>query len=474
MEKTIHFAVVPGIGYSHLIPILQFSKRLVELHKEFHVTCLIPSLGSPPSASKTFLETLPSSINCTFLPPVETKDLPQGITTEIQMQLTVTLSLPSLHQALKSLSLRTPLVALVVDSQAAEALKFAQEFNMLSYIFFPSAATTLSLHLYLPKLDKETSCEYRELPEPIKVPGCVPLHGRDLYTPAQDRSSQTYKLLLQRVKRFGCADGVLINSFLELETGPIRALTEEGSGNPPVYPVGPIIQTGTRSCDDAKGLDCLAWLDKQQPCSVLYVSFGSGGTLSQEQIVELALGLELSNHKFLWVVRAPSTSASAAYLSAQNNVDPSQFLPHGFLERITKEQGMVIPSWAPQIQILSHSSVGGFLSHCGWNSTLESVVKGMPLITWPLFAEQRMNAVLLSEGLKVGLRPRVNENGLVERVEVAEVIKCLMEGEEGGRLRKRMKELKEAATNALKENGSSIKTLSQLTLKWRNLALENN
>jgi hydroquinone glucosyltransferase len=211
-------------------------------------------------------------------------------------------------------------------------------------------------------------------------------------------------------------------------------------------------------------------LDKQQSCSVLYVSFGSGGTLSEEQIVELALGLELSNHKFLWVVRAPSSSANSAYLSAQNDVDPSQFLPSGFLER-TKEKGLVIPSWAPQIQILSHRSVGGFLSHCGWNSILESVIHGVPLIAWPLFGEQRMNAVLLSEGLKVGLRPRVHENGIVERVEVSKVIKCLMEGEEGRNLRKRINELKEVANSALQENGSSTKTISQLALKVEKFGL---
>jgi hydroquinone glucosyltransferase len=211
-------------------------------------------------------------------------------------------------------------------------------------------------------------------------------------------------------------------------------------------------------------------LDKQEPCSVLYVSFGSGGTLSREQIVELALGLELSNHKFLWVVRAPNSSADDAYLSAQDDVDPSQFLPSGFLER-TKEQGMVIPSWAPQIQILSHRSVGGFLSHCGWNSILESVMHGVTIITWPLFAEQRMNAVFLSKGLKVGLRPRVHENGIVERVEVSKVIKCLMEGEEGRNLRKRINELKEVANSALQENGSSTKTISQLALKVEKFGL---
>ncbi|KAJ1395406.1 UDP-glycosyltransferase family, conserved site [Sesbania bispinosa] len=110
--------------------------------------------------------------------------------------------------------------------------------------------------------------------------------------------------------------------------------------------------------------------------------------------------------------------------------------------RESRNKVLVIPTWAPQIQILSHSSIGGFLSHCGWNSVLESVLHGVPLITWPLFAEQRMNAVLLSDGLKVGLRPRVNENGIVERVEIAKVIECLMEGEESGKLSKRMKEFK--------------------------------
>jgi hydroquinone glucosyltransferase len=357
----------------------------------------------------------------------------------------------------------------VVDSLSTEALDLAKQFNMLSYVYFPPSATTLSTYFYLLKLDKETSCEYRELPEPIQVPGCVPFHGRDLVDQAQDRSNQTYKFLLQRVKRFCSVDGILINSFLEIEKGPIEALREEGSGNPAVYPVGPIIQMETKSSDDVNGFECLTWLDKQEPCSVLYVSFGSGGTLSQEQIVELALGLELSNHKFLWVVRAPNSSADDAYLSAHDDVDPSQFLPSGFLER-TKTQGMVIPSWAPQIQILSHRSVGGFLSHCGWNSILESVIHGVPLIAWPLFAEQRMNAVLLSEGLKVGLRPRVHENGIVERVEVSKVIKCLMEGEDGRNLRKRVNQLKEAANNALKEDGSSSKTISQLALKLRNLA----
>ncbi|CAJ1948892.1 unnamed protein product [Sphenostylis stenocarpa] len=326
---------------------------------------------------------------------------------------------------------------MVVDAFAYEALDLAQEFNMLSYFYFPSSATTLSTDFYLPKLDQETSCEYRDLPHPIQVPGCVRFYGRDLGSVVQDRKSEDYKMVLEICKRYLCAEGIIVNSFLALETGPLRALRDEGRAYPPAYAVGPLVKTGTDS--------------------------------AQEQINELACGLELSNHKFLWVVRAPNNADNSVYLSEQKWVDPVQFLPSGFLER-TKEQGVFIPSWAPQIEVLRHSSVGGFLTHCGWNSTLESVVHGVPLITWPLFAEQRMNAVVLCEGLKVGVRPRVSENGLVEREEIVEVIKYLMEGEEGRQMGKRMKELAVSATNALKEDGSSTKTLSELAQLWTNLA----
>ncbi|KAL9303534.1 hypothetical protein ACSQ67_020797 [Phaseolus vulgaris] len=474
MAKTTHIVVIPSAGFSHFVPIIHFSKRLVQLHPHIHISCIIPMLGSLPAAAKPILQTLPPNISTIFLPPVNLHDLPQGLPAVVQIQLAMRHSMPSIHHTLQSVTSNTPHVAMVVDSFAAVALDLAHEFNMLSYVYFPISATTLSMHLNLPRLDKETTCEYRNLPHPIKLPGCVPFHGRDIYAQAQDRTSELYKMSLKRYTRCRAVDGIFVNSFLALEKGPITALKEERRGYPRVYPVGPLVQQSGDDDDDAKGLEhCITWLDTQKVGSVLYVSFGSGGTLSREQMNELAYGLELSNHKFLWVVRAPNnTKADAAYLGGHNNVDPLQFLPCGFLER-TKEQGLIVPSWAPQVQVLSHSAVGGFLSHCGWNSSLESVVHGVPLITWPLYAEQRMNSVVLSEGLKVGVRPRVSEKGLVERVEIVQVIKCLMEGKEGREMQKRMKELKEEATIALKEEGSSTKTLSDLAEMWKKLAWEN-
>lgn len=325
----------------------------------------------------------------------------------------------------------------------------------------------LSLFLLLPELDSQVSCEFREMDEPVQLPGCVPVHGKDLLDPVQDRKNDAYKWLLHHTKRYPLAEGIFVNTFNELEEGAVQALQQLGPGKPPVYPVGPLVQIGARE-GSTDGSECVKWLDEQPIGSVLFVSFGSGGTLSYDQIIELAHGLEMSEQRFLWVVRAPNEEiANATYFNSdQLENDPLAFLPKGFLER-TQGRGLVIHSWAPQVKVLSHGSTGGFLTHCGWNSILESVVYGVPLIAWPLYAEQKMNAVMLIEDLKVALRPTPNENGLFGRGEIARVVKGLMEGEQGKKMRNKMKELKDAACKVLCEDGSSTKALAEVALKWR-------
>lgn len=369
----------------------------------------------------------------------------------------------------KSLKATTRLAAMVVDLFGTDAFEVAKEFNIYPFIFYPSTAMALSLFLYLPKLDGFTTCEYRDLPELVRMPGCIPIHGSELLDPVQDRKNDAYKWLLYHAKRYRLAEGIMVNSFKELEPGPLSVLQE---GNPPIYPVGPLVNMGTaRDCVDESG--CLEWLDGQPHGSVLYICFGSGGTLSSVQITELALGLELSEQRFLWILRSPNDENSCATffnLNAPN--DPLAYLPKGFLER-TKGLGIVLPSWGPQSQILSHGSTGGFLTHCGWNSTLESVVNGIPLIAWPLYAEQKMNAALLTTDVKVALRPKSNKNGIVERVEIATIVRNLMEGEEGKQLRSRMRNLKDAAAKTLSADGKSTKVLTDLTQKWKKKASGN-
>ncbi|XP_015887635.2 hydroquinone glucosyltransferase-like [Ziziphus jujuba] len=468
MKKKSHIAIFPSPGFSHLIPFVEFAKRLVLQHNNFHVTCIIPTDGPPSKATKAIVESLPTSIDSIFLPPVNF----DGIAPGLQVFLTATRSLPSLRHVLESLVSKTHLSAFLTDMFGTDTLDVAKEFNIPPFIFFPSPATALSLLMITPKLDETVCCEFRDLPEPVEIPGSIPIHGKDLPQPYQDRKSEMYKRLINLAKQLNQVEGIGVNTFTDMEYGAIKALqAQQGEPNsvisPPVYPIGPIIQTGS-SGTEANGSECLTWLDNQPRGSVLYVSFGSRGTLSAEQLKVLALGLEMSGQKFLWVVRGPNELPSAAYLNGQGDFDPSEVLPNGFLER-TKGQGLVVASWAPQIEILRHGSTGGFLTHCGWSSTLEGVLFGKPLITWPLFAEQHMNAIMLVEVLKVALRPKANENGLVEREEIAKVVRDLIEGEEGKRLGQRMNDLKDAANRALSKDGSSTRALSELASKWQNV-----
>ncbi|EOA23114.1 hypothetical protein CARUB_v10003907mg [Capsella rubella] len=464
--KAPHVAIIPSPGMGHLIPLVEFAKRLVHRHG-FTVTFFIGGEGPPSKAQRTVLASLPSSISSVFLPPVDLTDIPASDGIETRITLTVTRSNPELRKHFNSFKAEGRLPkALVVDLFGTDAFDVAEEFHVSPYIFYPSTANVLSFFLHLPKLDETVSSEFRELTEPVEFPGCVPLTGKDFLDPAQDRKNEAYKWLLHNTKRYKEAEGILVNSFFELEPNALKALQEPGLDKPPVYPVGPLVSIGQQESKQTEESKCLKWLDNQPLGSVLYVSFGSGGTLTFEQLNELALGLADSEQRFLWVIRTPSGTANSSYFDSHSRNDPLSFLPPGFLER-TKDRGFVLPSWAPQAQVLAHPSTGGFLTHCGWNSSLEGIVSGVPLIAWPLFAEQKMNAVLLTEDIRAALRARAGEDGIVRREEVARVVKGLMEGEEGKGVRNKMKELKEGASRVLKDDGSSTKALSLVALKWK-------
>ncbi|KAI3982146.1 hypothetical protein MKX01_019052 [Papaver californicum] len=461
MEETLeslhpHIIIFPSPGMGHFIPLVEFAKRLV-LNHSISIKFTIPTeTNSPPSeAQKSVLDSLPGSIDCIFLTPVNLSDLPNDAPGASRIALTVNRSLSCLSDLIKTITSTHHVVALVVDIFGTSALDVANEFNITTYIFSPSTAMCLSLYFHLPDMDQAYSCEYRDVPHPIQIPGCVPIWGTDLSNPLEDRKSESYKRIVQYWRRLTMAAGILLNSFEDLEPGPIKALNGKQWDNPPVYPIGPLIRMGV-SDDGCDASGCLKWLDNQPLCSVLFISFGSAGTLSNEQLTELALGLEMSEHKFLWVLRSPNDkSAEANYSNSQSVGDPFEFLPNGFLDR-TKMSG------------LFHRSTGGFLTHCGWNSTLESVIHGIPLITWPLFAEQKMNAVMLTDDLKVALRPKENKYGIIGRDEICRCVKGVMEGEEGNKLRSKMGDLKGAAASSLSEGGSSFKSLAEVANKWKN------
>ncbi|GER42245.1 UDP-glucose glucosyltransferase [Striga asiatica] len=193
---------------------------------------------------------------------------------------------------------------------------------------------------------------------------------------------------------------------------------------------------------------CLDWLDRQEPDSVMFVSFGTTSCFTDEQIEEIAIGLERSRHKFVWALR----DADKGDIFRGEIREP--VLPEGFEERV-KGRGMVVREWAPQLEILANRGTGGFLSHCGWNSCVESMSMGVPVAAWPVHSDQLVNAVLLTKVLKVGIEVRERTCGpiVVPSGVVAEAVGRLMGSGEGDEIRERAKELGVSLRSYVKEGG---------------------
>lgn len=280
------------------------------------------------------------------------------------------------------------------------------------------------------------------------------------------------------------AFGVVVNSFYELEPKYVEYFkTVLGKK---AWPVGPVSLCNRNNADktergqaasvDEQSLrNCLSWLDSKEPNSVVYISFGSLARLPPAQLVEIAHGLEASAHNFIWVV-------GKIFRCAQNEGrvgDDENWIPLGFEERMMEmKRGILIRGWAPQILMLEHGAVGGFMSHCGWNSTLESVSAGVPMMTWPLSAEQFYNEKLITDvlgiGVQVGSKEWVSWNAereeLVGREKVEAVVSRVMGGgEEAEEMRKQARALAEKARRAVEEGGSSYEGVDALISELKSL-----
>ncbi|XP_020105799.1 hydroquinone glucosyltransferase-like [Ananas comosus] len=468
-QRRPHVVLLSSPGMGHVIPLADFAVRLAAAHG-FSVTLLTFSNFDSP-AHAALLASLPSdSVTSVSLPSISLSDLPPDSPVDVHLCALLDRCLPVLRDAF--LSFQNPAAAFVCDLFGSNTLPLVRELGVPGYIFFAPSLTMLTLGLHLPRLDETIDVDFEDLPDPVRLPGCVALRGTDLPDPFLKKSHPAYAPFVRIMSKYSDAAGILVNSFEEMEPEVLKAIREEEqveAGRPPVHLVGPMVRSGSDETDES---GCLEWLDRQPADSVLFVSFGSGGSLSTEQMQEMALGLEASGQRFLWVVRRPSDKEkNAAFFTTGNKDDASNYLPEGFLER-TKDLGRMVPSWAPQVSVLAHPATGGFFSHCGWNSTLESTVHGVPMIAHPLYAEQRLNAVLLAEAVGITIRPRAREPyGVVGREEIAAAVKELMQGEKGKALRHRAKELQEAAARALAQrDGSSYKALQGLANKWKERA----
>lgn len=230
-------------------------------------------------------------------------------------------------------------------------------------------------------------------------------------------------------------------------------LLGRGSKQWAIGPLHPIASSATNDDDDQNNMmnchECLKWLDKQEPNSVILVSFGTTTSFSIEQIKELAIGLEKSQHKFIWVV-------NDVLLKEGEQVQ----LPKGYEERV-QGRGFIVKDWAPQAEILGHSATGGFLSHCGWNSIMECVTMGVPLATWPMIFDQPRNALLITKVLKIGIAVKDWErrDELITSTTIENAIRKLMASPEGNEVRKNVVEMGKKCRESINVGGCSKKDM---------------
>eukprot|EP01018_Ginkgo_biloba_P015502 Gb_15491 [translate_table: standard] len=275
--------------------------------------------------------------------------------------------------------------------------------------------------------------------------------------PSNSRGKRLLQLVQEQMTPISDSKWILGNSFHELESQEVNAMKSMGAAIRPVGPLIPWAFLDGRDPEDNdfganlwKAADCMEWLNSKAASTVVYVSFGSVAALSREQIGEIAHGLQSSGHAFLWVMIPPPQGSGSSV---------EERLPVGFLEATTK-QGLVVP-WSPQLQVLSHPSVGSFVTHCGWNSTLESLCLGVPVLAVPQWGDQMTNSKYISDVWKIGLRLKKRANGVVGREEVERCVRKVMESEDGVELRNNALKLKALAREAIAEGGSFDKNIQE-------------
>ncbi|XP_058072470.1 anthocyanidin 3-O-glucosyltransferase 2-like [Magnolia sinica] len=462
-EVSLVFLPTPGIG--HLISTVELAKLLVK-QKPFSITILMMRL--PVRDTDAYIKSVSASgLNIRFVdlpliqlsPSVESQGPPSVTPLFIESHK------PLVNDVVAGIlnSKKTRVAALIIDFFMTTMIDVATELGIPAYIYFTSGAASLALMLYLPTLHTQIPCEFHEYQGEVVIPGMRPLPPNVMPTPLMNKKTDGYAWFVHHGRRFLETQGIIINTFSELEPTPLKAMADgrclPDHATPPIYPVGPLIALDENS--QSKSSVLIEWLDQQPRTSVVFLCFGSRGAFSLPQVKEIALGLEKSGHRFLWSLRCPASENHSMPVDA----DLDHVLPDGFLDR-TKGRGLVWPSWVSQMAILAHPAVGGFVSHCGWNSILESLWFGVPILAWPLYAEQKLNAFQLVKdyGLAVELRLDFDGDGWVSAEDLERGVRCLMDDcEEGMKVRKRAKEIGEASRSSVKDGGSSLASLERLT-----------
>nr|BAF75899.1 glucosyltransferase [Cyclamen persicum] len=461
----------PGIG--HLISMVELGKLILSRHPSFSIIILNSTVPFNTGSTGPYIchvtATLPS-ITFYDLPAIPLTLDPDSYPSIAAATFDILrLSVPNARLALESISLSTSIVSFIIDLFCMPALTIGSELSIPTFCFFSSGASCLACYLYLPTVHRNTTRSFKDLNMLLHFPGVPPLPSSGMPPIILERSFVTYQPFINFLIQMPKSAGIIVNTFESLEPRALKAISDglcvSDNPTPPVFCLGPLIASDDRQRSGDRE-ECLKWLDLHPSRSVVFLCFGSLGLFSKEQLEDIAIGLERSGKRFLWVVRSPPPVDKNELFFVPPDPDLDLLLPAGFLDR-TRDRGFVVKSWAPQVAVLNHDSIGGFVTHCGWNSVLEAVCAGVPMVAWPLYAEQRLNKVFLVEEMELALPMNESEGGFVTADEVAKRVTELMDLEEGKRVASQAKQAREGARAAMSSNGSSLAALAELVESWK-------
>ncbi|RZC51081.1 hypothetical protein C5167_019503 [Papaver somniferum] len=458
MENRGHVLMIPYPAQGHINPCLQFLKRLVSKGLK---TTLVTTKFLSKSINKP---NLGHNIGLEFISDgFDNGGFAESDSIESYLQRLQTVGSADLTQRIKKLNsspeVQNPVNCIIYDAFLPWALDVARQFGLVGGSFFTQPCAVNNIYYQFGKglLKIDDSAVTNNIN--VKIPGLpIPLQVSDLpsFLCVPGAYPSYLELALNQFVNVGKADWIFINSFDMLEVQVVDWMTKTFSQLRTIGPTIPSMYLDKRIEDDNDyGLNlikpdssiCINWLNSKANGTVVYVSFGSMAELSKEQMEELAMGLIGSNFYFLWVVRG----SEAHKLSGK------------FLSEIENGNKGLVVKWSPQLEVLSHAAVGCFVTHCGWNSTLEALSLGVPMVGIPQWTDQTTNAKFIADEWRVGIRVKVNddEKGIWTRKDLEVSIREVMEGDRGKEMKKNSSKWRQLAQQAVGIGGSSDRNLDE-------------
>lgn len=443
-----HIALFPTAGMGHLTPFLRVAAMLSSYNVTVTLITAQPTLSAAESDTiASFFVIYPQIKRLDFhIIPYDspTPDDPFFVHWEATNR-----SLHLLHPLICSLS--PPLTAIFSDfALVTNMIPIADRLQIPTFILFTTSARFLSLMANYPFLTSPEASNSTDANH-ITIPGLTNIHKSIIPPPLLGPGKSIFtSTLASNVLSFTKVKGILLNNFEYFESETITWFNngQVQSGFPPILPIGPLASYGL-----VQGAHPLPWLNEQPAKSVVYISFGSRTAMSKDQIRALGEGLDRSGHRFLWVLKGNE-------VDKEDKEGLHEMVSESFLER-TKNKGIVVKGWVSQEEIVQHPAVGGFVSHCGWNSVMEAALHGVPMLAWPLHGDQRINAQVVE---KSGLGLWEREWGwggekLINEKDIGEKVKVIMEDEI---LRSKALNVGKEARKAVEKDGGSEKVLAQV------------